>query len=223
MANIVTLVMESREKTGKGENGRIRRAGFVPCIIYGPEIKENIKGKVNMRELERILAGHWETTRLNVKLPDGSEELCIIREAQRHPLTDMPLHVDFLHLVRGRKITVKIPVEVVGREDSQGVKDGGVLEFTHELEVETLPMSIPDVITVDVSGLNVGDAIHVKDLKLPENVEVLADPEEIVANVVTSRGVEEAEPEEEAPAAADVEVVAKGKAAKEDAEAEDKK
>ena len=218
MADIVTLVMESREKTGKGENGRIRRAGYVPCIIYGPEIKENIKGKVNMREVERILAGRWESTRLNVKLPDGREELCIIREAQRHPLTDMPLHVDFLHLVRGRKINVKIPVEVIGREESQGVKDGGVLEFTHELEVETLPMSIPDVITVDVSGLNIGDAIHVKDLKLPENVSALADPEEVVAIVVMSRGVEDAAPEEEAPAAADVEVVAKGKAAKEDEE-----
>ncbi|MBR0095246.1 MAG: 50S ribosomal protein L25 [Synergistaceae bacterium] len=218
MADIVTLVMESREKTGKGENGRIRRAGYVPCIIYGPEIKENIKGKVNMREVEKILAGRWESTRLNVKLPDGSEELCIIREAQRHPLTDMPLHIDFLHLVRGRKITVNIPVEVVGREESQGVKDGGVLEFTHELEVETLPMSIPDVITVDVSGLGIGDAIHVKDLKLPENVAALADPEEVVAIVVTSRGLEDAAPEEEAPATADVEVVAKGKAAKEDAE-----
>ena len=223
MANIVTLVMESREKTGKGENGRIRRAGYVPCIIYGPEIKENIKGKINMREVEKILAGRWESARFNVKLPDGSEELCIIREAQRHPITDMPLHVDFLHLVKGRKITIKVPVEVVGREDSQGVKDGGVLEFTHELEIETLPMSIPDVITVDVSSLNVGDAIHVKDLKLPENVEVLADPDEIVANVVTSRGIEEAAPEEEQPAAADVEVVAKGKAAKEDDEAEEKK
>ena len=218
MADIVTLVMESREKTGKGENGRIRKAGYVPCIIYGPEIKENIKGKVNMREVERILAGRWESTRLNVKLPDGREELCIIREAQRHPLTDMPLHVDFLHLVRGRKINVNIPVEVVGREESHGVKDGGVLEFTHELEVETLPMSIPDVITVDVSGLNIGDAIHVKDLKLPENVSALADPEEVVAIVVMSRGVEDAAPEEEAPAAADVEVVAKGKAAKEDEE-----
>ena len=218
MADIVTLVMESREKTGKGENGRIRKAGYVPCIIYGPEIKENIKGKVNMREVERILAGRWESTRLNVKLPDGREELCIIREAQRHPLTDMPLHVDFLHLVRGRKINVKIPVEVVGREESQGVKDGGVLEFTHELEVETLPMSIPDVITVDVSGLNVGDAIHVKDLKLPENVSALADPEEVIAIVVTSRGIEDAVPEEEETAAADVEVVAKGKAAKEDEE-----
>lgn len=223
MANIVTLVMESREKTGKGENGRIRRAGYVPCIIYGPEIKENIKGKINMREIEKILAGRWESARLNVKLPDGSEELCIIREAQRHPITDMPLHIDFLHLVKGRKITIKVPVEVIGREDSQGVKDGGVLEFTHELEIETLPMSIPDVIEVDVSSLNVGDAIHVKDLKLPENVEVLADPDEIVANVVTSRGIEETAPEEEQTAAADVEVVAKGKAAKEGDDAEEKK
>ena len=215
MADVVTLVMESRNKTGKGENGRIRRDGFVPCVIYGPEIEHNINGKVNMREIERILAGRWETMRLNVKLPDGSEELCIIREAQRHPITDTPLHIDFLHLVRGRKITVKIPVEVIGRENSQGIKDGGVLEFTHELEVETLPMSIPDVITVDVSALNVGDAIHVKDIKLPENVEILADPDEVVANVVTSRGVEEAAPETEETAAADVEVVAKGKAAKE--------
>lgn len=222
MADIVTLVMESREKTGKGENGRIRRSGFVPCVIYGPEISPNIIGKVNMREIERILAGRWESTRLNVKLPDGREELCIIREAQRHPLNDMPLHVDFLHLVKGRKINVNIPVEVTGREESQGIKDGGVLEAVHELEVETLPMSIPDVITVDVSGLNVGDAIHVSDLKLPENVTALADPDEVVAIIVTSRGVEDAEPETEETAAADVEVVAKGKAAKEE-DSEEKK
>ena len=222
MADVVTLVMESREKTGKGENGRLRRAGYVPCILYGPEVKENIKGKLNMREVEKILAGRWESTRLTVKLPDGREELCLIREAQRHPLNDMPLHVDLLHLVRGHKITVNIPVEVTGREESQGIKDGGVLEVSHELEVETLPMSIPDVITVDVSGLNVGDAIHVKDLVLPEGVEALADPEEVIAIVVTSRGVEDAAPEEEATAAADVEVVAKGKAAKED-DSEEKK
>lgn len=224
MADIVTLVMESREKTGKGENGRLRKAGYVPCILYGPEIKENIKGKLNMREVERILAGRWESTRLNVKLPDGSEELCLIREAQRHPLNDMPLHIDLLHLVRGHKITVNIPVEVTGRENSQGIKDGGVLEVTRELEVLSLPMSIPDVITVDVSALNIGDAIHAGDIKLPEGVELSVDPEEVIAIVVTSRGVEDAEPEEEAPATADVEVVAKGKAAKEDeAESEEKK
>ena len=92
--------------------------------------------------------------------------------------------------------------------------------FTYALNEQTLPMNIPDVIEVDVSGLGVGDAIHVSDLKLPEGVELLADPEEIVAVVAASRGVEEAAGAEEQPAAADVEVVAKGKAAKEEEGAE---
>ncbi len=216
MSELVTLVMEPREKTGKNENGRLRRAGYVPCILYGPELKENVQGKINAREIQRIAAKRWESLRLNVKLPNGEQEMCIIRELQKHPITDQPLHVDFLRLIKGRKITVNIPVEATGRDASPGVKDGGVLEVIHELEVETLPMSIPDVISVDVSALGVGDAIHVKDLKLPENVEVLADPEEIVAIVATSRGVEDAAPEEGETAAADVEVVAKGKAAKEE-------
>ncbi|MBR0222252.1 MAG: 50S ribosomal protein L25 [Synergistaceae bacterium] len=216
MSELVTLVMEPREKTGKNENGRLRRAGYVPCILYGPEIKENIQGKVSMREMQRIASKRWETLRLTVKLPSGEEEMCLIRELQKHPISDMPLHVDFLRLIKGRKITVNIPVEATGRDAAPGVKDGGVLEVIHELEVETLPMSIPDVISVDVSALHVGDAIHVKDLKLPENVEVLADPDEIVAIVATSRGVEDATPEEAETAAADVEVVAKGKAAKEE-------
>ena len=200
MSELVTLVMEPRDKTGKNENGRLRRAGYVPCILYGPEIKENIQGKVSMREIERIASKRWETLRLTVKLPSGEEEMCLIRELQKHPISDMPLHVDFLRLVKGRKITVKIPVEAAGRDAAPGVKDGGVLEVIHEL----------------VSALHVGESIHVKDLKLPENVEVLADPEEIVAIVATSRGVEEAAPEEAEQSAADVEVVAKGKAAKEE-------
>ena len=147
-------------------------------------------------------------------LPDGTEEMCIIREVQVNPLTDCPLHVDFLRLIKGRKITVNIPIEVLGRESAPGVKDGGVLETLREVEVETLPMSIPDVLTVDVSALQIGDAIHVRDLALPEGVELKADPDEIVAVVVMSRGVgESAAAEGEEPA--DVEVVAKGKAARE--------
>ena len=220
MSERVTLVMEPREKTGKGENGRLRRAGYVPCILYGPELEKNVQGKLKMKDVERILAGRWESQRFTVTLPDGEQEMCLIREAQVNPLTDQPLHIDFLRLVKGRKINVNIPVEAVGRESSPGVKDGGVLEVVHELEVQTLPMNIPDVIEVDVSGLGVGDAIHVSDLKLPEGVELLADPEEIVAVVATSRGVEESTPAEEQPAAADVEVVAKGKAAKEEEGAE---
>lgn len=213
MSERVTLVMEPREKTGKGENGRLRRAGYTPCIFYGPEMEKSVQGKLKTRDVERILMGRWESARVTMTLPDGEQEMCIIREVQRNPLTDQPLHIDFLRLVKGRKITVNIPVDVVGREKSPGVKDGGVLETLRELEVETLPINIPDVITVDVSALQVGDAIHVRDLSLPEGVELKADPDEIVAVVVTSRGVEESS-EDETAAAADVEVVAKGKAAK---------
>ena len=217
MSERVTLVMEPREKTGKGENGRLRKSGYVPCILYGPELESNVMGKLKSKDVQRILAGRWESQRFTVKLPDGEEEMCLIREAQVDPLTDQPLHIDFLRLVKGRKINVNIPVEVIGREVSPGVKDGGVLESMRELEVQTLPMNIPDVIEVDVSALGVGDAIHARDLKLPEGVELLVDPDEIVAVVAMSRGVEEPTATEgEEPAAADVEVVAKGKAAKEE-------
>lgn len=213
MSERVTLVMEPREETGKGANGRLRRAGFVPCVLYGPGMEKNVQGSLKLRDVQRVIAGRWESLRLNLQLPGGGEEMCIIRELQRDPLTDRPLHLDFLRLVKDRKITVNIPVEAQGRDEAPGVKDGGVLEVMRELEVETLPMSIPDVIMVDVSGLGVGDAVHVRDLTLPEGVEALADPDEIVAVVASSRGVEESAPEE---APAEVEVVAKGKAAKEE-------
>ena len=218
MSERVTLVMEPRETTGKGANRRTRAAGYTPCVFYGPEMEKSIQGRVNTRELGRILTGRWESLRLTVTLPGGEEEMCIIREVQRNPLTDEPLHVDFYRLLRGRKITVNIPVEVVGRDKSPGVKDGGVLESLRELEVETLPMNIPDAIEVDVSALNLGDAIHVRDLVLPEGVELLADPDEIAAVIVVPRGVGESTAGEEQPA--EVEVVARGKAAKEEEGAE---
>ena len=199
----------------------MRREGWTPCIFYGPELERSVQGKVKTRELERVLSGRWESLRLALTLPGGSEEMCIIREVQRDPLTDLPLHIDFYRLLKGRRITVNIPIEVVGREGAPGLKNGGVLESLHELEVETLPMNIPDVIQVDVSALALGDSIHARDLALPEGVELLADPDEIVAIVVPPKGVGDSPADEgDQPAAADVQVVAKGKAAKEEEGAE---
>ena len=213
MSERVTLVMEPREKSGKGENRRLRKAGWTPCVFYGPEVAESVLGKIASKSLERLLAsGRWEAVRLTVKLPSGAEEMCLIREAQRDPLTGQPVHVDLLRLLRGRKIAVKVPVTVHGREVSPGLKDGGVLESVHELEVETLPMSIPESIVVDISALQLGQSLHVRDLVPGENVTFLADPDEVVAIVVVPRGVEEESSVEEEPA--EVEVVAKGKAAK---------
>ena len=210
MSELVTIVMEPRTKSGKGAVGKLRAGGFTPCVFYGPELSEPVIGKVSTMQINRLLASsHWETMRVTLKLPSDDEEMCIIREVQRHPLTGKLLHIDFMRLLKGRKITVNVPVRINGRENCVGLKDGGVLESLHEIEVETLPMNIPEFIEVDVSKLALGEMIHVKDLDL-HDLTVLADPEEVVAIVAIPKVFEEVTGGEEK----EVEVVAKGKAAK---------
>jgi large subunit ribosomal protein L25 len=202
--------MEPRAKSGKGAVGRLRKEGFTPCVFYGPELPEPVIGKINTTQVTRLLdSGHWETMRLTLKLPSGGEEMCIIREVQRNPLTGGIVHIDFMRLLKGRKITVNVPVRVRGKETCPGIKDGGVLENIHEIEIETLPMDIPEFIDVDISELALGEMIHVKDLKAGGFI-FLGDPEEVVAIVAAPRAVAEEEPGEEK----EVEVLAKGKMAK---------
>jgi large subunit ribosomal protein L25 len=203
--------MEPRAKSGKGARKAMRREGFTPCVFYGPELTEPVIGKIGTLQITRLLAsGRWETMRLTLKLPSGNEEMCLIREVQRHPLTGRIVHVDFMRLLKGRKITVDVPVRVHGREACPGIKEGGVLETLHEIEIETLPMSIPESIDIDISNLGLGGMIHVKDLALSEGLTVLADPEEVVAIVAAPKAPGEEPPAEEK----EVEVLAKGKAAK---------
>jgi large subunit ribosomal protein L25 len=211
MSELVTIVMEPRVKSGKGVIGRLRKEGFTPCVFYGPELSEPVVGKVDTTYAARLLsAGHWETMRISLKLPSGEEEMCIIREIQRNPLTGKLVHIDFMRLLKGRKVTVNVPIRIHGREVCPGIKEGGVLENLHEIEVATLPMTIPEFIDIDISNLALGDMIHVKDLRLGEDLSLLADPEEVVAIVAIPKLVEEETPGEEK----EVEVVAKGKAAK---------
>jgi large subunit ribosomal protein L25 len=114
-----------------------------------------------------------------------------------------------MRLLQGRKVTVNVPIRIGGKESCPGIKEGGVLENLHEIEVETLPMHIPEFIDIDISKLGLGDMIHVKDLDLGE-VTLLADPEEVVAIVAAPKVAEEEPAGEER----EVEVMAKGKAAK---------
>jgi large subunit ribosomal protein L25 len=211
MSELVTIVMEPRVKSGKGAIGKLRKEGFTPCVFYGPELSEPVVGKVDTTRVGRLLnRGHWETMRVSLKLPSGEEEMCIVREVQRNPLTGKLVHIDFMRLLKGRKVTVNVPVRVHGKETCPGIKEGGVLENLHEIQVETLPMTIPEFIDVDISNLALGDMIHVKDLDLGGDLSLLADPEEVVAIVAVPKVVEEEAAGEEK----EVEVVAKGKAAK---------
>jgi large subunit ribosomal protein L25 len=203
--------MEPRAKSGKGVTGRLRKEGFTPCVFYGPELPEPVTGKVDTTRVTRLLsAGHWETMRVTLQLPSGQEEMCIIREVQRHPLTGKLVHIDFMRLLQDRKVTVKVPVRIHGKETCPGIKEGGVLENLHEIEIETLPADIPEFVDVDISQLALGGMIHVKNLNLGGDLNVLADPEEVLAIVAAPRVVEEEATGEEK----EVEVVAKGKAAK---------
>lgn len=187
-----------REKVGKGESKKLRKRGLIPAILYGgsagtvPIVLE--RGEVIRKISERDL----EHTVYSLKL-DGKEYDVLVKDIQIDPITDEVLHVDLFEIERGKAITVEVPIVLVGKDVCKGIKMGGILEqHLWSIEVECLPRNIPDSIEVDISDLGVGDSIHVEDLKLPEGVRVLEDPEATVVVI--------AEPVEEAAEAAPAEI-----------------
>jgi large subunit ribosomal protein L25 len=176
-------------------------------------VKETITGKIDHIQIAKLLRGaHWEAMRLNLRLPDGSEEMCLIREVQRNVLTGKITHVDFMRLIRGRKITVNVPVTITGQERSPGIKEGGIVDHVKDLEIETTPVNMPESIVVDVSDLGINDSVHVKDIPAVD-YDIISDPNEVVVSILPPRTVDESASEGERK---EVEVVAKGKAAKGD-------
>jgi len=195
----VTLSAIKREKTGKETAKKLRRQGLVPAIIYGPHF-DPLPIAVKFSELESILHKYkGETLLFNLEINNGqtSKVQAILKEYQIHPVTDKIIHLDFLAIKEGETITLDIPLEFIGRP--VGLTRGGVLEILmHELTIECLPANIPDKIQVDISNLDVGDVLHVKDIQVPEGVKVVDDPEETVVTIVAEEaGAAEEEAEEE--------------------------
>ena len=219
MSEMVKIVLEPREEKGKQESRKIRNSGYIPCVVYGPEYIESLPGKVGASRINKILAAsRWETLTLQVTFPSGKEEMCLMREVQKDILNGKILHIDFVQLVKGHRINVNIPVELIGRDECPGVKLGGVIDHVlREISMEVLPGQIPESIVVDVSTLGLGEQIQVQDLPVPAEAEVLAEPDEVVVAVMIPRGVEEEEEESETEEK-EVEVVAKGKAKDEEEE-----
>ncbi|MBC7564481.1 MAG: 50S ribosomal protein L25/general stress protein Ctc [Gemmatimonadaceae bacterium] len=181
-----TLSATLRSESGKGAARALRRAGSVPAVIYGHK-REPMSLSIVTRELERLLervAAGSTVVELSI---DGKVSRTIIREIQKHPFKKQLVHVDFQELVAGEKITVSIPLIIVGT--SVGVRSsGGVLDQTlRELEVSVDPSSIPNHIDVDVSALDVGDSVHVRDLTLPEGITVITDADASVVVVAAPK------------------------------------
>lgn len=213
MAEIV-VAAQGRSETGKNANRQLRAEGRIPAVLYG-------KGQaataisVAPRELATILrSGHGESMLFDLEL-DGKRRKVVLKDFQVEPIKTSLLHADFYEVALDRAITVNVHVELTGTP--VGVKtQGGKLEFvSREIEVECLPLDIPEKIVVDVTNLELGKHIRVQDLAVPKGVTFLTGPEVVVVHVVTIRGEEEgAAPAEGAAAAAapaEPEVIKKGK------------
>jgi large subunit ribosomal protein L25 len=212
-----SLAATPRTATGKGAARSLRRDGQIPAVIYG-HARQSQSLAINTRELERLLSRvSAETTVIELSL-DGRTTRTLIREIQRHPFKRSIIHVDFQELVAGEKVTVDVPIVIVGT--AAGVREGGILDqVMRELSVEVDPANIPNHIDVDVTSLTIGHSVHVSDLVLPEGVTVLDDPDATVAVVSAPKVVEEAPAAPtEAEAVAEPEVIGKKK---EDEEAEE--
>lgn len=197
-----SLSATSRADTGKGVARKLRAQGKVPGVVYG-HARQPQPLALDGRELERLLDRIAAASTVIDLAIDGDSRRTLIREIQRDPVRQAILHVDFLELVAGEKVTVEVRIAFEGTPT--GVREGGGIfeELLHELEIEVDPASIPDSIVVDVSGLQVGHSLHVSDIVLPAGVELVTDPE--VTICLCSAPREEAEPTAEAAAEAPAE------------------
>ena len=198
MSDALTLPAELRERAGKGASRELRRNGRVPAVIYGGK-EEPLAIHVEAKELARQLnTGHFMNSIVMVEV-GGKTVRAIPKDVAVHPVSDRPTHVDFLRLAKDAKIQVAVPVVFVNEDDSPGLKKGGVLNVVrHELELVCESDKIPDDIQLDVTGLDIGDSIHISHVALPEgSVSAITDRDFTIATVVAPSAMKREVGEEE--------------------------
>ncbi len=193
----IDLKAQIRKTVGNGPARSLRRKGKMPAVLYGPKI-EPVLLSIDVKDIEHILKeASVGSVLLNLQIQNGKSytRSAMIKELQTHPVTGKFLHVDFYEIDMQKKITVKVPV--VARGQSIGVELGGLLQYVRrELEVLCLPTAIPEAIEVDISDLDIGDSIHLEDISLPGDIEILADTNFTLVTVLAPK-VEEVVEEEE--------------------------
>ena len=204
MSETLTLPAETR-RAGKGASRALRRDGRVPAVVYGGK-DEVLSIHVEEKELRRQLGtGHFFNSVVDVEI-DGKKVRTLPKDVAFHPVSDRPLHVDFLRLAADAKVHVNVPVHFVNQEASPGLKRGGVLNVVrHELDLVCDPTSIPEDINIDVTGLEVGDSIHISHVNLPAGAaSAITDRDFTIATIVAPSALKseagDAEKAEEAAA-----------------------
>lgn len=182
----VNLEVELREKSGKGPAREIRRSGRIPAVLYGGGKSTSLV--LNPLDIKHVIeSDSGENALINLKFrsSDGKQTtaVAILREFQRDPVTREFLHVDLFEISMDKLLRIRVPLVEKGM--APGVKDGGILQHNlRDLEIECLPTAIPDYIEMDISGIQIGESIHVRDLRVSEGITILEDPDQTVLSIV---------------------------------------
>jgi large subunit ribosomal protein L25 len=215
MAETIKMAAEPRKKQGSADARRLRRQGRIPAVLYGHK-EATVSVTLPGLELEKAIRHGAHVVDLQA---DGKTEKALIRDVQWDHLGKHILHVDFARVSEDERIVIAVPFEIRGTP--AGINEGGVLDQPmHTIEVECLAIAVPDHIRVNVSELRLGQALHVKDLALPEGVKAMSDPDQIVVHV-TQKQLEAEAPAVAVPGAAESgepEVIGRQKAEEEPAE-----
>ncbi|MCX5515630.1 50S ribosomal protein L25 [Kaistia algarum] len=202
MSTAYELTASVRNRVGKGAARASRREGKIPAVIYGDK-QAPIAIELSHKDVYlKLHAGGFLTTVATIDV-DGEKIRVIPRDYSLHPVTDQPVHVDFLRVSAGSTIHVEIPVQFINEDKSPGLKRGGVLNIVrHEVEVNCPADSIPEHIVVDLTGLDINDSVHISAIQLPANVKPVIDRDFTIATIAAPAALTSQEQAEADAAAA---------------------
>lgn len=199
----MAIAMNANERTcsTKGDLRQLRNEGKIPGVVYGKQLGSAALVTVDEKELHSLLRSHPNAV-LEIDVPSYGKQSVMISDVQRDSLSRKVQHVDFHQINLNEKVKAYVRIEAEG--DSQGIREGGVLQVVlHELEVQCLPTSIPETVMVDISTVGIGESLLISDLKLPQGVEATLDADAVVLNILSPQ--KELSEEEAADAAVELE------------------
>ena len=190
MSDTLNLPAETRERAGKGASRALRREGRVPAVVYGGNeepLSIHVEGKLLIKQLS---TGHFLNSIVEIEV-GGKKLRTLPKDVAFHPVSDRPLHADFLRLSKDSTVHVNVPVLFINEEDSPGLKRGGVLNIVrHELELICDADKMPEDIQIDVTGLDIGDSIHISSVTLPKgSTSSITDRDFTIATIIAPSGL----------------------------------
>jgi len=169
-----------RDRIGKEATKKIRKHGYIPAVAYGYKGNKNLA--VRLHEFEKIFDEIGEHSILTLDIEGGEKIEVIVKGFQLNPIQKGIIHLDFYEIEKGKSLRTEIPVKITGV--SKGMKKGGILEtFLTDVEIECFPKDIPECIEIDITELDLGQSLHVRDLKINEKIKIISSPEQVVLTI----------------------------------------